>query len=329
VTSVSASAADTCANTSACGFDVLVSCYGVNRAKIGTKESSCRGIEWIELTSSDGTEEIVSLYRAEEGSGGGVQEDTLPPTTVVDDGINGPVTLDTSCTTLIQIGDVFGAYTVTDLKKDFDEDDDVKGNEVELRGSFVPATPFDLALDDVTWSIDDRMGHVASFTIPAGSFQMDGNPNKAKYKFEGIVGGAEVHAEFEKCKFRFEADNAMNTGQLVGATMTIRLDVGANVGEETLVLEQKRNHLKLKRKPKLNCCPKCKGIASMQVTSSAGVLLFEPAAGQTKLASNTTVDDGVNGAVTIHTSCSQSIEVGDVFGPYTVSELVKVFDTQQ
>ena len=64
----------------------------------------------------------------------------------------------------------------------------------------------------------------------------------------------------------------------------------------------------------------------MEVTSDQGALVFEPEPGKDKLKANTVVDDGVNGPVTIHTSCSRPIEVGDVFGPYTISELVKIFE---
>ncbi len=326
VTSVAATAADTCANSGSCGFDVLVSCFGVNRAKIGTKDQACRGIESIEFTSMNGTEELISLFKAEEGSGGGVQEDTLPASIVVDDGVNGPVTVDTSCGVAIQIGDVFGPYTVSDIDQDFDDFPETHGNDVKIRGSFVPAVPFDLAVDDFTISIDDGQGNVASFTIPAGSFVTDGNPAKGKFKFEGNIGVADVKVKLKGCKVEFKAKDATNTAALVGTVVTVRLAVGPNLGEDTLVMEDKGNHLKFKRRPKVNCCPSCMGVASMQVTSDQGVLVFVPDPGKTKLHANTVVDDGVNGPVTIHTSCSQPIEVGDTYGAYTISELIKVFD---
>ena len=56
------------------------------------------------------------------------------------------------------------------------------------------------------------------------------------------------------------------------------------------------------------------------------MFVYEPEPGKDKRSANTTVDDGVNGPETIHTSCSQPIEVNDVFGPYTISELVKIFE---
>ncbi|MFQ5495013.1 MAG: HYR domain-containing protein [Phycisphaerae bacterium] len=326
VTSVAATASDACTNSATCGFDVLVSCFGVNRAKIGTKDTSCRGIEEIELTSFDGTEELVSLFKAEEGEGGGIEEDVLPPSIVVNDGVNGPVTIDTSCVSPIAIGDVFGAYTVTDLKEDYDDSPEDRGNEVEVRGSFDPAVPFDLALDDVTLTLADAIGNSSSITIPAGSFQVDGKPEKKKFKFEGLISGVEVEAKFKSCKFKIEAEGIVDTSLLTGTAITVGLQVGPNLGQETVTMEDKGNHLKFKRKPKIECCPKCEGVASMQVTSDQGVLVFEPSAGQTELAANTLVDDGVNGPVTIHTSCSKPIDVGDVHGAYTISEVVKNFD---
>ena len=54
--------------------------------------------------------------------------------------------------------------------------------------------------------------------------------------------------------------------------------------------------------------------------------MFLPDPGKEKLSSSTDVDDGLNGLVTIHTSCSQPIDVGDGFGPYTITELIKIFD---
>jgi len=327
VTSVSATAADACGNTSLpCSFNVLVSCFGVNRAKIGTKDAVCRGVESIEFTSMTGTEELISLFKAQEGSGGGVAEDILPASIIVDDGVNGPITVDTSCGVAIQIGDAYGPYTVSDIDQDFDDQPDSRGNDVQIRGTFVPAVPFDLAVDDFHISIDDGQGDVALFTVPAGSFVSDGNPSKGKFKFEGNVGTADVKVKLKGCKVEFKAKNATNTATLTGTAVTVRLAVGPNLGEDMLVMEDKGNHLKFKRQPKVNCCPSCRGVASMQVTSGQGVLVFVPDAGQSKLNANTVMDDGVNGPVTIHTSCSQPIDVGDTFGPYTISEVIKVFD---
>ncbi len=324
VTSVMAMAMDTCTNSAVpCAFDVNVSCFGANKVKIGTKDARCKGISLLEVTSMDGTEQLVGLHIPEEG------REKLGTNTIVDDGVNGPQTIHTSCSQPIEIGDVFGPYTVTDLVKIFDDDPDTRGNKVEIRGSFDPALPIDLAVDDVTYTIDDGNGHTFALVIPAGSFEVDGKPEKRKFKFKGTIGGMDVHAKLERCKFKVNVKGVTNATQFAGTTMTIRLQVGANVGQEVVEMVDKRNHLEHKKHPKVECCPKCKGIASMQVTSDQGVLTFEPEPGRDKLRANTVVDDGVNGEGTVHTSCSQPIEVGDVFGPndaYTISELVKIFD---
>jgi len=323
-TTVTATATDGCGNAQSCMFGVLVSCFGVNRAKIGTKDTSCRGIESIEFTSMVGTEELISLFKAVEGSGG-IEEDTLPPSIVVDDGVNGAVTVDTSCSLVIAIGDAFGPYTVTDIDKDYDAHMEPRGNEVEFRGSFVPATPFDLSVDDVTFSIIDAFGHSAFFTIPANSFVMEGRPEKGKYKFEGLIGGATVKAKLKGCQFSFKAENATQTDSLSGTMMTIQLAINANIGKETVAMLDKGNHLKFKQEPKVDCCPDCIGVASLQVTSNQGVLVFIPASGSSALSANTVVNDGVNGSVTVNTSGSQPIAVGDVYGAYTISEVIKIY----
>jgi len=71
----------------------------------------------------------------------------------------------------------------------------------------------------------------------------------------------------------------------------------------------------------------------MEVTSDQGVFVYEPKSGpgpgpgpgKDKLEAHTTVDDGVNGPEKIHTSCSQPLEIGDVFGAYTITDLVKYY----
>ncbi len=323
VTTVTATATDACDNSSTCTFDVIVSCFGVNDAKIGTKPDRCRGITLLEVTSTDDAEQLVGLYVPEEG------HDKLSNSTVVDDGVNGPQTIDTSCPRPIEIGDVFGAYTVTDLAKLFDDEVASKGNKLSIRGAFSPALPIDLAVDDVTFTVDDGYGHGFSFLIPAGSFEVDGNPEKAKFKFHSPRESAvDIKAKFElgRCSFKLDVKGVQGTNDLVGTTVTIGLAVGASAGQEVVEMEDKRNHLKFKQSPKLECCPACRGIAFMQVTSDQGVFPFEPEPGHEKLPPHVVVDDGVNGPMTIPTSGSQPIDVGDVFGPYTVSELVKVFE---
>jgi hypothetical protein len=75
-------------------------------------------------------------------------------------------------------------------------------------------------------------------------------------------------------------------------------------------------------------CEKCKGIAMLRVVSDHNDLTYWPEEGKDKLKANTIVDDGVNGPVNIHTSCSKPLNIGDGFGPYTVIDLIKIFDCE-
>lgn len=323
VTTVTATARDACANSAPCTFDVLVSCFAVNRVKIGTKDDKCKGVAFLEITSTHGMDQLIGVYVPEEG------QEKLSSKTIVDDGVNGPQEIHTSCSQPIEIGDVFGAYTVTDLIKIFHDDPDSRGNKVEIRGTFDPVLPIDPVVDDVTFTVDDGQGHMFTFFIPAGSFEVDGKPEKRKFKFHSAPGSdMDIKAKFElgRCKFKLNVKGVQDTSQIVGTSLTVTLQVGANVAQEDIEMVDKRNHLEHKKSPKLECCPRCDGIAFMQVTSDQGVLLFEPEPGRDELRSNTVVDDGVNGPQEIHTSCSQALDVGDVFGPYTVSELVKIFE---
>ncbi|MFQ5461495.1 MAG: carboxypeptidase regulatory-like domain-containing protein [Phycisphaerae bacterium] len=301
----------------------IVSCFGVNKAKIGTKETRCEGIEAIEVTSTGAAgEELVGLYLPDEG------HDTLPDTTVMDDGVNGSVVVDTSCAQPIAMGDVFGPYTVTDIVKSYDGEDDAMGNDVEIRGSFDSALPFDPFYDYIFLVIDDAAGHTATIGLPPGLFEQDGDPQKRKFKYKGPIPGTDmsIKAKFKGCEFKMKVKGVQQTNQLVGTTINVGLLVGQNYGIETIVMVDKNNHLKYKRDPKLDCCPETLGFASLQVTSGEGVLVFEPAPGHDMLPESITIDDGVHEAVTIDTSGGESIAAGQVFGPYTVSEVVEVFD---
>ncbi|MFQ5654538.1 MAG: HYR domain-containing protein, partial [Planctomycetota bacterium] len=250
VTTVTVNSIDACGNASACAFDVLVSCFGVNRAKIGTKPARCEGIELLEVTSlaADGSE-LVCLTVPGPG------ETELPSNVTVDDGVNGPQTIHTSCSQPIEIGDVFGYYTVTDVVKIFDSSPDARGNDIDLRGTFVPAVPIDFALDDVSFTIDDGAGHLYFFDIPAGSFQGHGSPEKQEFEFEGMIDGMEVKTKFEGCGYRLKVKGVPGASDIVGTTLTLGLLAGANGAQEVVVMEDKSNHLKFKRAPKVNCCP--------------------------------------------------------------------------
>jgi len=207
-----------------------------------------------------------------------------------------------------------------------------KGNKVEVKGTFSPASPIDFAVDDVAYIIDDGQGNALAFLIPAGSFEPEGKPDKQKFKFHSPKGSQpdiKAKFDFDKCKFELKAKKVRGTDEITGTTLTIELWAGANLVEEIVELEvkgKKGEHLEYKRKPKFECCPKCKGIALLEVTSDQGVFVFEPDPGKEKLKRKTVVDDGVNGRVKIDTSCSKPLEVGDVFGVYTVTDLIKIFD---
>ena len=207
--------------------------------------------------------------------------------------------------------------------------DDKKGNKVDIKGTFSPALPIDLAVDDVAYIIDDGLGNALAFLIPAGSFEVDGKPDKQKFKFHSAKGSQpdiKARFDFDKCKFELKAKRVQGTDEITGTTLTIELWAGANVAQEMVKVKIKPRHTEYKRRPKLSCCPKCKGIALLEVTSDQGVFVFEPEPGKDKLKANTVVDDGVNGRVKIDTSCSKPLEVGDVFGVYTVTDLIKIFD---
>ncbi|MBA7681854.1 hypothetical protein ES703_90195 [subsurface metagenome] len=160
-----------------------------------------------------------------------------------------------------------------------------KGNKVELKGTFSPALPIDLAVDDVTYIIDDGLGNALAFLIPAGSFEPDGKPDKQKFKFHSAKGSQpdiKAKFDFDKCKFELKAKRVQGTDEITGMSLTIVLQAGANAAEEMVKVKIKPKHLEYKREPKLSCCPKCKGIALLEVTSTDPftgdeyVLLFEP-----------------------------------------------------
>jgi len=145
-----------------------------------------------------------------------------------------------------------------------------KGNKVELKGTFSPALPIDFAVDDVAYIIDDGQGNMLAFLIPAGSFEAEGKPDKQKFKFHSAKGSQpdiKAKFDFDKCKFELNAKKVPNTDEITGTTLTIELWAGANLAQEVVQVQVKPKHTEYKREPKLSCCPKCKGIALMEVTS--------------------------------------------------------------
>lgn len=216
-------------------------------------------------------------------------------------------------------------FGVNNLKIGMKDDD--KGNDVEIKGTFSPVEPIDFAVDDVLYVIDDGQEHLLEFLIEAGSFEVEGKPDDQKFKFDSPKDSEpDIKAKFDfpKGTFELKVKGVMNTYELVGNNLTVCLAAGANVVCEEV--EARADHLLYESKPKMDCCPKCKGIALLEVTSDQGVFVYEPDEGKDELKANTTVDDGENGPEKIHTSCSKPIEIGDVHGAYTITDLVKIFD---
>ncbi len=271
----------------------------------------------MEVISDQG----MFLYEPEPG------KDKLGANTTVDDGVNGPQKIHTSCSQPLEIGDVFGSYTVTDLVKIMD--DVGSHNNIKIKGTLIPAEPIDLDFDDVTYTIDDGVDNTFTLLIPAGSFEVKGKPEDEKYEFKSAKGSVpDIKAKFDlgKCKFELDVKKVSDTSEITVMSLTVGLLAGLNYDEEVVVVEEKHNHLEYKAEPKHECCPKCKRITLMEVISDQGMFLYEPEPGKDKLGADTTVDDGVNGPQKIHTSCSKPIDVGDVFGAYTITDLVKIFD---
>ena len=136
---------------------------------------------------------------------------------------------------------------------------DRKGDNVDIKGTFDPAVPPDLAVDDVMYSIKDGQGHTFTFSIPAGSFKVDGKPDKQKFKFDSPKGSEpDIKAKFDflKCKFELKVKKVSNTGEISGTTLTVELQAGVNLGQDVVEIEVEPKHLEHKKEPKLDCCPK-------------------------------------------------------------------------
>jgi cysteine-rich repeat protein len=136
-------------------------------------------------------------------------------------------------------------------------DDDYSENKIKLKGSFHGVVAVDLDVDDVTYSIDDRDGHIFSFQVPAGSFEVKGNSDRQKFEFHSEMDdGEEIKANFDfrECKFKFEAKGMEGTEEVVETDIVITLQVGPNIGQDVLSMVVEENHLRYEARPKLNCC---------------------------------------------------------------------------
>jgi hypothetical protein len=136
--------------------------------------------------------------------------------------------------------------------------DDRLIKKVEIKGTWHPALPIDLAVDDVTYTIDDGHGQMYSFFIPAGSFETDGDPEEQKFRFDSPPGSEfdiEAKFDFRECEFEIKVRLAKNNPKgITGTNLTIGLQAGANVGQEVVEMEEHRKHLEHKKHPKLDCC---------------------------------------------------------------------------
>jgi len=136
-----------------------------------------------------------------------------------------------------------------------------KGNKVEVKGTFDPASPIDFAVDDVTYIIDDGLGYMLTFIIPAGSFEPEGKPDKQKFRFHSPKGSQpDIKARFDflKCKFELKVKGVMDTSEITADSLAIVLQAGenpANLVEEVVQVQAKPKHLEFKREPELNCLP--------------------------------------------------------------------------
>jgi len=108
-----------------------------------------------------------------------------------------------------------------------------------------------------------------TFIIPAGSFEAEGEPDKQKFRFHSPKGSQQdIKARFDflECKFELKVKGVMDTSEITADSLAIVLQAGANLVEEVVQVQAKPKHLEFKREPKLNCCPKCKGLALLEVS---------------------------------------------------------------
>ncbi len=131
-------------------------------------------------------------------------------------------------------------------------------NDVDLWGTFSPVASVDLSVDDVVYTLDDGAGHALTVTVPAGSFEPSGKPEEQKFRFDtpkGSVPDIKAEFDFNLCEFKLDAKHVSGTNEIVGTTLTVTVQVGANVGQEGLEMENKGNHREHKKHPKVSCCP--------------------------------------------------------------------------
>jgi hypothetical protein len=160
----------------------------------------------------------------------------------------------------LDIGDVFGPYTVTNLTRIYDDQSDKKqANSLEIRGTFDPAVPLDIAASEITYIIEDSRGSALPFHIPAGSFEPQGNPQHQRFMFDSAnASNADIRARFDmlKCTFEVRVRKLAKTKIISGTDLTVSLQAGPNLGQETVQVDVRPQHLEYRKIPKLSCCQK-------------------------------------------------------------------------
>jgi hypothetical protein len=143
-----------------------------------------------------------------------------------------------------------------------------KDDDVTINGTFNAAVPLDLAVDDVLYIIDDGRGNVLEYLIPAGSFKLHGigekhNPADQKFEFHTPRKSSpsfEAKFDFDKCEFELRAKKIAGIEGITAGDLTVTLQAGANIGQETVELKLKGKrrdrYLEYKAKLKPECCPK-------------------------------------------------------------------------
>jgi len=202
----------------------------------------------LEVTSNQG----VFVYEPQPG------RDRLRAITIVNDGVNGPVLINTSCARPLEIGDVFGPYTVTNLVKIFQDSRVKASNNLDIKGTFTAAVPLNLDANDVTYTIYDDLGHILTFAIPAGSFRLTDEPELQQYRFDSPRGSSpDIKAKLDllECRFELMAKELLSNGQFTGPALTVVMQSGPNLAQEVVNVQQKNTFLEHKKRPPLKCCP--------------------------------------------------------------------------
>jgi hypothetical protein len=135
----------------------------------------------------------------------------------------------------------------------------VQRGMIKIHGAFNPSEPLDPSTQAVVFTvIDDVDGDAIEFIIPTGSFALQGDPAEQIYAFSTPVGDTpklRAQIRLDKCEFDLDADR-VDTTTIDGTDLTVRLNAGVNIGEETVTAEVKRNKLEYKAHPRPRCCPR-------------------------------------------------------------------------